>query len=378
MMTVLRHVFAVARKEMRQVRRDTRTMALVLVLPLFFLWLFGYALNFDIRDVTLAVQDRDGSPESRALVAAFVESGYFSLVETTHDEAAIRRVIDRNAARAVLVIPADFATDLRNGRSVSVQAVVNGDNANTAGTVIGYLNAIVRSVSSQLVGEQAAAPPPPPPIVLEPRIWFNPELKSSFFLVLGLIAYIATLIAVVSTALSIVREKERGTFEQIRMAPLGTMSYVVGKVLPYLALSFTSVLVVLLAGMWLFGLPMRGSWVLLLGTTVLFLVAALAMGLMASSLADTQQAAFQIAALMSVLPTTILSGFMFPISSMPVAIQAATYLVPARYYLAALRAVVLKGAGLGAVLVDVACLAVFALAVLTLAAVRLRRQWHGT
>jgi ABC-2 type transport system permease protein len=377
-MTAIRHVLAVARKEMRQVRRDTRTMALVLVMPLFFLWLFGYALNFDIRDVPLAVQDRDGSPESRTLVEAFLESGYFRLVDTTHDDEVIRRLIDRGEARAVLVVPTDFATDLRNGRRVTVQAIVNGDNANTASTVIGYMNGVVGAVSQRFMRERTGVAPRPPPLILEPRVWFNPELKSSYFLVLGLIAYIATLTAVVSTALSVVREKERGTFEQVRMAPIGTMSYIIGKVLPYLVLSLISVLGIILAGMWLFGLPMRGSWLLLLAATALFLVAALAMGLMASTLAETQQAAFQIAALLSVLPTMILSGFMFPISSMPVAIQAATYIVPARYYVAALRSVVLKGAGTGVIFVDLVCLAVFSVVVLTLAAMRLRRQWHGT
>ncbi|MGH9163321.1 MAG: ABC transporter permease [Vicinamibacteraceae bacterium] len=377
-MTAVRHVLAVARKEMRQVRRDTRTMALVLVMPLFFLWLFGYALNLDIRDVPLAVQDRDGSPESRALVEAFLESGYFRLVDTTHDDGVMRQLIDRGDVRAVLVVPTDFATDLHNGRPVTVQAIVDGDNANTASTVIGYINGVVGAVSERLAGERTAVAARRPPLVLEPRVWFNPELKSSYFLVLGLIAYIATLTAVVSTALSVVREKERGTFEQVRMAPIGTMSYIIGKVLPYLVLSLISVLGIILVGMWLFGLPMRGSWLLLLGATALFLVAALAMGLMASSLAETQQAAFQLAALMSVLPTMILSGFMFPISSMPVVIQAVTYIVPARYYVAALRAVVLKGAGASVIFVDLVCLAVFSVGMLTLAALRLRRQWHGT
>ncbi|MPZ19009.1 MAG: ABC transporter permease subunit [Luteitalea sp.] len=376
-MTAIRHVLAVARKEMRQVRRDTRTMALVLVMPMFFLWLFGYALNFDIRDVPLAVQDRDGSPESRTLIEAFLESGYFRLVDTSHDEEAIRQLIDRGDARAVLVVPTDFSTDLRNGRHVTIQAIVNGDNANTASTVIGYMNGVVGSVSERLVSERTGVAPRPLPLVLEPRVWFNPELKSSYFLVLGLIAYIATLTAVVSTALSVVREKERGTFEQVRMAPIGTMSYIIGKVLPYLVLSLVSVLGIILAGMWLFGLPMRGSWLLLLGATALFLVAALAMGLLASTLAETQQAAFQLASLMSVLPTMILSGFMFPISSMPLAIQAATYIVPARYYVAALRSVVLKGAGPSVILLDLVCLAAFSVVVLTLAAMRLRRQWHG-
>jgi ABC-2 type transport system permease protein len=210
---------------------------------------------------------------------------------------------------------------------------------------------------------------------VESRIWYNPQLRSALFLVPGLIAYIAMITAVISTALSIVREKERGTIEQIRMAPLDALSFIVGKSLPYLVISLVAELAIIVLAMLLFGLPMRGSWLMLLAALSLFLVGALGLGLLISSIAETQQVAFQLALLSSFLPTLMLSGFIFPIASMPTVLRAITYVVPARYFLVALRGIVLKGVGLSVVWVDFLALAVYGAVVLTLASIRLRRQW---
>jgi ABC-2 type transport system permease protein len=215
----------------------------------------------------------------------------------------------------------------------------------------------------------------PPLLSAQPRVWYNPSLRSTLFLVPGLIAYIAMITAVVSTALSIVREKERGTMEQVRMAPIDAASFVVGKTIPYFVVSLVSALGIIVVAMALFGMPMRGSWVLLLLALSLFLVGALGLGLLVSSLADTQQVAFQLALLASFLPTFMLSGFIFPISSMPRFLQIVTYAIPARYFLIALRGIVLKGVGLDAFWMELVALTVFAVVVLTLASVRLRRQW---
>jgi ABC-2 type transport system permease protein len=208
-----------------------------------------------------------------------------------------------------------------------------------------------------------------------PRIWYNPELRSALFLVPGLIAYIVMITSVVSTSLSIVREKERGTMEQVRMAPLDAASFVLGKTIPYYAISLVSALTILLVAMVLFGLPMRGSWMVLLGTISLYLVGALGLGLLVSSIAETQQVAFQLAVLASFLPTLMLSGFIFPIASMPAFLQTVTLIVPARYFLVALRAIVLKGVGLSVIWPQLASLIVFSTVVLLLASLRLRRQW---
>ena len=362
---------AVGRKEMRQIRRDRRTLMILVFVPAFFLLVYGYALNFDIRHIRLAVEDRDNSPESRAVVAAFVNSGYFDLIATVHSLAEAERLLDLNQARAVLVIPESFSRDVGAARTGQVQVIVNGDNANTATTVIGYANNILRTVGAELAPGGAVMPPR---VSTEPRIWYNPELRSTLFLVPGLIAYIAMIAAVASTALSIVREKESGTMEQVRMAPIGTLSFVIGKTIPYFIISLTSAGLIVLASMVLFGLPMRGNWLTLLLALSLFLVGALGTGLLISTVATTQQVAFQIALLVSLLPTIMLSGFIFPISSMPYALQLVTHVVPARYFLIALRGVVLKGSELSHLLPQLGALSLYAIAMLGLASVRLARE----
>ena len=374
----MRKILAVGSKEMRQILRDRRTLLILLFIPAFFLLLYGYALSFDIRNVRLAVQDRDRSTQSRELVSSFVNSGYFRLVGYEDSDAELARLVDAGKVRAILSIPSGFERDLTLKRPVTVQVVIDGDNANTASTVAGYARQLIAEFGAvQMVARQAdpGSRIPGPVITVEPRIWYNPQLRSALFLVPGLIAYISMITAVVSTALSVVREKERGTMEQVRMAPIGPVSYILGKTLPYLAISFTSAVLIVLAAMLLFDLPMRGSWALLFLSIGLFLIGAQAQGLLISTIADTQQVAFQIALLSSMLPTMILSGFIFPISSMPAVVQAITHIVPARYFLVALRAIVLKGADITAFWQDLVALAIFATVAMGLASLRLRREW---
>jgi ABC-2 type transport system permease protein len=364
---------AVYRKELRQISRDRRTLTTIVFVPAFFLLLYGYALNWDIRHVALAVQDRDGTPESRALVSAFVNSSYFDRVADAYVPSDVNRLLNLNTARAVLIIPEGFGRDVVSGRAPAVQFLINGDNANTATTVMGYAGNIARGVGAALGPSGGTSPPL---IAVEPRIWYNPELRSTLFLVPGLIAYILMITAVISTALSVVREKESGTMEQVRMAPIDTFSFIVGKSIPYFFISLASAALIILAAMVLFALPMRGNWLALLGALSLFIAGALGTGLLISTAADTQQVAFQAAMLTSFLPTLMLSGFIFPISSMPHALQLVTYVVPARYFLVALRGIVLKGADLRLLWPQMLALSIYALAMLTLAAIRLAREKH--
>ena len=368
-------MLAVGVKEFRQIVRDRRTLTIVLFVPAFLLLIYGYALNFDIRNIPLAVQDNDRSAASREVTSAFVNSGYFDFVQDVPGDDEIVGVIDRGDARAVLVVPPGFGRDAATGRPTSVQIIISGDNANTATTVMGYGLGIISALSARYELRARLGSPSGPLLTVEPRVWYNPELRSTLFLVPGLIAYIAMLTAVVSTSLSIVREKEMGTMEQVRMAPLGPVPYVLGKTIPHFCVSLVSSMAIVGLAMLLFGLPMRGSWVMLVAAVSLFLVGALASGLLISTIAETQQVAFQVALLTSYLPTLMLSGFIFPISSMPEALQAITWAVPARYFLIALRGIVLKGVGVDVLWPQLAALVVFATVILGLASLRLRREW---
>jgi ABC-2 type transport system permease protein len=372
----MRKAIAVGMKEFRQIRRDRRTLMILLFIPVFFLLLYGYALNFDIKHVRLAVEDRDNSPESRRLVSAFVNSTYFDQVASVTTEAEINDLMDRDQIRAALIIPQGFSRDLARGLPTTVEVLINGENSTTATTVLGYAQTIIASESAryELKGRMRL-PGGYTVLQLEPRVWYNPDLKSTLFLVPGLLAYIAMITAVVSTALSVVREKERGTIEQVRMAPIGTLPFIVGKSLPYFVISFLAAIGVILASMVLFDLPIRGSVALLLLSLGLFLAGALGMGLLISAIAESQQVAFQMALLSSFLPTIMLSGFIYPISSMPRALQIVTYIVPARYFLVALRGILLKGVGIGAIVPQLVALTIFAVLVMMLAARRLRQEW---
>ncbi len=371
----MRKALAVGLKEFRQIRRDRRTLMILLFIPIFFLLLYGYALNFDIRHVGLAVEDRDLSPESRRLVSAFVNSGYFDQVAAVTSDQEVIDLMDRDRIRAALHIPYGLGRDVRRGVPTSVEVVINGENANTATTVLSYARTIVATESAQYlvagrIGEASGAV-----VQLEPRVWYNPDLRSTLFLVPGLLAYIGMITAVVSTALAVVREKERGTMEQVRMAPIGTLQFIVGKSLPYFVVSMSAAVGIVFASIALFDLPVRGSWWLLLLSMALYLFGALAMGLLISTIAQSQQVAFQVALLSSFLPTMLLSGFIFPIASMPTFLQIVTHIVPARYFLVALRGVLLKGSGFWAVADSLGALALFAAIVTGLAAIRLRREW---
>ncbi len=365
-------------KELRQIMRDRRTLLILVFVPALFLLLYGYALNFDIRNIPLAVDDQDGSTASRELISSFTNSGYFTYAGAAHGGGALERLIDTNEARAALVIPEGYSRDLARRTPVRVQVIVNGDNANTASAVVGYAGAIIAEAGAAIVASRLGRSGGAPEALVgfEPRVWYNPQLRSTLFLVPGLIAYISMITAVISTALAVVREKERGTMEQIRMAPVSPLAFVLGKTVPYSVIAFVSAVLIVLVSMALFGLPQRGPWWLLFLSIGLFLVGAQGQGLLISTVAGTQQVAFQLALLSSFLPTFLLSGFIFPITSMPPAVQAITHIVPARYFVAALRSVVLKGAGIDVVWPQLGALVLFATGMLGLSALRLKREWR--
>ena len=370
-----RKVWAIAKKELKQASRDPLTLAMLLGLPTMMLLLYGYALNFDVRHIPLAIQDADKSAESRALLAAFTNSTYFDLVRDLPSGTDTLRLTERGAARAILVVPEGFARDLAAGAFAAVQLLLDGSDSNTATLALGYASAIVAQVNATRLREAAGSVAlVPAGIDYQPRVWYNPELRSTQFLVPGLIGMILMLTGVLSTALAVVREKERGTLEQLRVTSLRPGELILGKTLPYLAISLLATFFVLVAARVLFDVVIRGPYLDLFVVTFIYLVGALGWGLMVSTIADTQALAFQIGIFTSMLPSIILSGFVFPISSMPPAIQVLTYAVPARYFLVVLRGVILKGAGLLPYWRDMLFLTLYALAVLGASYGRLTRR----
>jgi len=341
----LRKIWAVAVKELRQARRDPVSLLLLLGMPAFMLLLYGYAINLDVRHVALAVQDRDGSAASRRLLEAFRASTYFDIVAEVPAGADLGGILERRAARCVLVVPDGYEKDLATGRTRELQLLVDGTDSSTATTLLGYVEALIAdpSVNARPGGKVRVSP-----IETRQRVWYNPELESTQFLVPGLIGFILMLTAVLSTALSVVREKERGTMEQIRVSSLRPGELILGKTLPYLAISLVATATILLVAWLLFDVTVRGSLLDLFAATLIYLVGALGLGLLVSSFASSQALAFQVGTLLSMLPAIFLSGFIFPIREMPLPVQAVTYLVPARYFLVIVRGVIMKGADLSA------------------------------
>jgi ABC-2 type transport system permease protein len=367
---------AVVLKEVRQVRRDPFSLMMLIALPAFMLVLYGFALNFDVNHVRLAVQDRDRSTASRELLASFTHSSYFDLVATPAAGEDVDALLERRVAWAVLVIPEGYGRDLAAGRAAPVQFLLDGADSTTALTVLGYARALVSEQNASLVEDALARQGRRRelPLALEPRILFNPELESTQFLVPGLIGFLLMLTAVLSTALSVVREKERGTMEQLRIAPLRTWELVLGKTIPYLGISLVATLIILVAARALFGVEIRGSHLDLLVAVLLYLFGALGFGLLISTIANTQALAFQAGLIASMLPAILLSGFIFQIRIMPVWLQVVTYLVPARYFLVILRGIILKGEGLATYWPQVTALVLYGVATVALASLRLARR----
>ncbi len=373
------NILPIARKELRQLRRDKRALGVLLVIPSVMLIMFGYALNFDVKHSALAVCDQDNSRTSRAFARTFFTSEYFDDTNRLTDIGSADRLLDEGLISAVVVIPSDFSHDIAEGKDASVQIVVDGTNSNAATTVVGYVSAIIQQYSLSVMTkafERRGGAKIERPVDMRPRIWYNPELRSARFLVPGLIAFILTIAAVVSTSLAVVREWEMGTVEQIIVSPVKPAELILGKCLPYIVVALVATVTVLLAGYVLFDVQIRGSYLLLFLVTLVFLIGSLGLGLLISSVAGTQQVAFMVAVIATMLPTFILSGFVFPIRNMPAIIQSITYFIPARYFLVALRSIILKGAGLSAFWDQLLYLLAFSVLTLGASSARMKKLLH--
>lgn len=366
----LRRVQAIARKEWLHVRRDPLSLAIAIALPMLLLTLFGYALSFDVDHVPAVVWDQSQSRASREFLSRLQGSRYFSLRGQAHSYAELERAIDSGAALLALVLPSDFADRVESGRIVTVQAIVDGSDSNTATLAAGYAQAIallftqkIRLEQLQRRGQQL----PEPPVEMRARVWFNPDLESRNYIIPGLIAVIMMVIAALLTSLTVAREWERGTMEQLISTPVQGSELILGKLVPYFGLGLLDVALAVLMAEFLFDVPLRGNVTLLFGLAAVFLGGALSLGILISIVTRSQLLASQLAMVSTFLPAYLLSGFMTPIANMPPLLQVLTYLIPARYFVTVLQSIYLKGVGLEILWVEAGLLALFGTAMVLLA-----------
>lgn len=361
-----RRIWAVARKEGIHIIRDWRSLVMGIAIPILLLILFGYALTLDVDEVPLVVWDQSGTQASRDFISRFEGSPYFVLRPFVQTYAEVEQAIDAGEALVALVIPVGFAMDVEVGRATRVQAIVDGSDSNTATIVLGYLATVVQTHNQELAIEQAARTSGQnvkAPLDLRPRVWFNADMESKNYIIPGLIAVIMMVIAAMLTSLTVAREWETGTMEQVISTPVKGSELILGKLLPYFGIGMLDMLVAVLMGEFLFQVPLRGDVALLFGMAAVFLAGALSLGMLISIVTKTQLLASQLAMVVTFLPAFLLSGFMYDISNMPTVIQAITHIVPARYFVSLLKGIYLKGIGLELLMSEAGLLAVFGLLV---------------
>jgi ABC-2 type transport system permease protein len=363
-------LLAVARKEVIQIIRDSRSLGIVVVMPVTLMLLFGYGVNLDLKGLPVYVYDRDGSQQSQDLLKRFQASEYFTVARVVNNYPEIARALDDGHAKMAIVIPWDFSSRLASGSPAQVQALVDGTDDNTANVLIGYAQAVVQGYSADMQlnwlrrhGQSIQ----PAGVSVQTRTWYNEDLESSAFIVPGVLALVMSVIGAFLTSLTIAREWERGSMEQLISTPVSAMEIMLGKLAPYFALGMFDVVVCAAIAIYWFRVPFRGSYVTLLVSSALFLVVVLSLGFFISVLAKTQFAASQIALLVTFLPAFLLSGFLFSIDQMPVVLQWITRILPARYYVSVLKQIFLKGTPAAMLSADLIPLCIFAFALTVLA-----------
>ena len=365
----LMRIKAIAKKESIQIMRDPYSLAMAFLMPVMLLFIFGYAITLDVDNLPTVVYDLDKSSMSRDLVAQFRESRYFTIVAYADDHAGIDRYIDAGKAKVAISIPEDFSKNAATGRDAPIQVAVDGSDSNTATIALGYIAAISDQYSRR-TGKSLVAPAIDPRV----RVWYNPELKSRNFIVPGLIAVIMSIIAALLSSLTISREWERGTMEQLISTPVKPPELIIGKLSAYFVIGFIDVLIAALIGAYLFDVPLKGSPLLLMIFSSLFLFGGLGLGIFISASAKSQLLASQASLITSYLPALLLSGFMFSISNMPAPLQLITHIVPARYFVTMLKSVYLKGGTLKLLIFETAALTIFGIITFVLANKRFRKR----
>jgi ABC-2 type transport system permease protein len=361
---------AMARKEFIHVLRDARSLAMAIAMPVFLLLLYGYALTLDVDNVPMVVWDQSETPASREFISRFAGSRYFSVRGYVRNYREMVRAIDTGQVLTALTVPREFAQLLDSGRPAAVQLILDGSDSNTATLALSYAQAVVETYTQEISLEEIRRLGEPGlhvPLDTRPRVWYNADLESRNFIIPGLVAVIMMVIAALLTSLTVAREWERGTMEQLISTPVRGRELILGKLVPYLALGQVDVLLAVLLGQFLFRVPLRGSVLLLFALAMLFLVGTMSLGIVISVAAKNQLLANQMAMILTFAPSFLLSGFVFPISNMPRAVQIVTYLVPARFLITILRGIYLKGVGLEILAGEALLLTAFAVAMVALA-----------
>lgn len=361
---------AVAKKEIVQVLRDSRSLTIVLIMPVILVLLFGYGVNLDLKHLPIYVYDRDGSQQSQDLLKRFQASDYFEILRVVNNYKDLTRAIDDGHAKMGIVIPWDFSQNLRDGRPARVQAIIDGTDDNTANVLIGYSQAVVQGYSSDVQldwlqdhGQIAQ----PAPVSVQTRTWYNENLESSAFIVPGVLALVMSVIGAFLTSLTIAREWERGTMEQLISTPVSPIEIMFGKLVPYFAIGMLDVIVCAVIALYWFHVPFRGSFLTMLLSSAMFMIVVLSMGFFISVVAKNQLAASQLALLATFLPAFLLSGFLYAIEQMPGALQWITRILPARYYVSVLKKIFLKGSPAPLLYADLIPLAIFTVVLALLA-----------
>jgi ABC-2 type transport system permease protein len=370
-------LISLIRKEFIQIRRDPRTLVLVLVIPIMQLFLLGYAATNDVRNIPMAVFDQDRGPAARELLDAYRAADYFSLQYDVDSETELRRLIDYGKARVGLIIPPNYTSQIQGDGHTQVAFILDGSDPTSASTALSAAQLIGQHHSTQIMferlekrGQSSAVQTP---LEVRSQVWYNPDLIDAYFMIPGVIGTILYSLTSFLTASAIVSERERGTIEQLIVTPIRSWELIVGKIIPYVILAFMNTLTVLAIGHWWFGVPVRGDLGLIMALSGLFLLTSLAIGLLASTFAKTQQEAMMIV-FMLLLPAIYLSGFFFPIEAMPVFLQWISRLIPLRYYLVIIRSLLLKDVGIAALWDQIVALSIFAIVLLTAAALRFRKR----
>jgi ABC-2 type transport system permease protein len=373
-MTSIHRIAALMRKEFIHILRDPRALVIMFIIPLFQLTVLGYAVTTDIDHLRTVVLDNDKTAQSRALIDAYRASNYFEIIAYVGNEDEAGKLVDKGTARAALVIPAGYGRDMVAGKRGEVAFFIDGTDPQVSSAVFASAQSVGQAQSIQIIQKRLGLDTESMPGVdVRPRVWYNPDMESSYFTIPGLIVIVLYLFTALFTSMSIVREREQGTIEQLIVTPIRSIELVIAKVFPYIFVAFFDVLEVLAIGVFWFGVPVSGSLSLLLALSALFLVTSLGIGIFISSVAGTKQEAMMLT-MATMLPSIFLSGFVFPIEAMPGWLQAVTYIVPARYMLVVVRGILLKGVGMEILLDQVVALAIFGLVIMFLAATRFRKK----